>query len=103
MIFPQTRHTHRRPPGRPAQPEAERFGELLLSPPRPERSDRADHPTTLMIADAVGYMSARSWKQPDSHGRSGTSSGLKQQPASPEAPAHGLFPQLVAGVGFEPT
>jgi hypothetical protein len=26
-----------------------------------------------MIADAVRYMSVHSWKQPDSHGHSGTS------------------------------
>jgi hypothetical protein len=32
-------------------------------------------PTGLMITDAVRYMSVHSWKQPDSHGYSGTSSG----------------------------
>jgi hypothetical protein len=37
--------------------------------------DHADHPTGLMIADAVRYMSAHSWTQCDSHGLSGTSSG----------------------------
>jgi hypothetical protein len=34
-----------------------------------------------MIADAVRYMSVHSWKQPDSHGHSGTSQPKKQQPA----------------------
>ena len=33
------------------------------------------HPTGLMIADAVRYMSVHSRKQPDSHGLSGTSPG----------------------------
>ena len=35
-----------------------------------------------MTADAVRYMSVHSWKQPDSHGHSGTSQGQTQQPAS---------------------
>src|SRR5260370_38217239 len=52
-----------------------RFGEPPAPTAGPERSDRADHPTRLMIADAVRYMSVHSWKQPDSHGRSGTSPG----------------------------
>jgi hypothetical protein len=33
--------------------------------------------------DAVRYMSVHSWKQPDSHGRSGTSRRPKEQPARP--------------------
>ena len=40
-----------------------------------------------MIADAVRYMSVHSWKQPDSHGHSGTSPGQKQQPARPGKPS----------------
>jgi hypothetical protein len=38
-------------------------------------------PGRAMIADAVRYMSVHSWKQPDSHGHSGTSQREKQQPA----------------------
>jgi len=41
--------------------------------------------------DAVRYMSVHSWKQPDSHGRSGTSWGRKQRPArlgNPQATGH---------------
>ena len=45
------------------------------------------HPTGPMIADAVRYMSVHSWKQPDSHGHSGTSPGQKQQPARPGKPS----------------
>jgi hypothetical protein len=60
-----------------------RFGGALLPPSRPGRSAHGDHPTGFMIADAVRYMSVHSWKQPDSHGHSGTSAGQKQQPASP--------------------
>jgi hypothetical protein len=36
--------------------------------------------------DAVRYMSVHSWKQPDLHGHSGTSSGQKHQPATPRKP-----------------
>ncbi len=45
------------------------------------------HPTRPMIADAVRYMSVHSWKQPDSHGHSGTSPGQKEQPARPGKPS----------------
>ena len=41
----------------------------------------------FMIADAVRYMSVHSWKQPDSHGRSGTPQRQKQQPARPGIPS----------------
>jgi hypothetical protein len=74
-----------------------------LRPPGRARFDRAGHLTGLMNADAVRYMSVHSWKQPDSHGRSGTSQRPEQQPGRPGNPAHGPFPQVVAGVGFEPT
>ena len=37
--------------------------------------------------DAVRYMSVHSWKQPDSHGHSGTSQGPEQQPARPGIPS----------------
>jgi hypothetical protein len=49
--------------------------------PRPERSPQMRHRAGSMIADAVRYMSVHSWKQPDSHGHSGTSQLQKQQPA----------------------
>ena len=43
--------------------------------------------TGFMIAVAVRYMSVHSWKQPDSHGHSGTSQPRKQQPARPGIPS----------------
>ena len=49
--------------------------------PAPSDSSGTRHRTGSMIADAVRYMSVHSWKQPDSHGRSGTSPPQKQQPA----------------------
>ena len=45
------------------------------------------HRAGFMIADAVRYMSVHSWKQPDSHGHSGTSQPQKQQPARPGIPS----------------
>ena len=54
--------------------------------PRPERSAQMRHRAGSMIADAVRYMSVHSWKQPDSHGHSGTSQPRKQQPARPGNP-----------------
>ena len=74
---------------------------LLLS--RPKRSAQMRHRAGSMIADAVRYMSVHSWKQPDSHGHSGTSQPRSNSPRDGEFPAHGPFPQVVAGVGFEPT
>jgi len=49
--------------------------------PRPGRSAQMRPQAGSMIADAVRYMSVHSWKQPDSHGHSGTSQPKKQQPA----------------------
>jgi hypothetical protein len=40
-----------------------------------------------MIADPVRYMSVHNRKQPDSHGRSWTSPGQKEQPARPGNPS----------------
>ena len=59
---------------------SKRFGEPSAPAAGPEW---ADHATGLMIADAVRYMSVHSWTQWDSHGLSGTSPGLAQQPARP--------------------
>ena len=56
----------------------------LLGPSGPPT---ATYPTGFMIADAVRYMSVHSWKQPDSHGHSGTSPGQKEQPARPGNPS----------------
>jgi hypothetical protein len=55
--------------------------------PRPERSAQMRHRAGSMIEDAVRYMSVHSWKQPDSHGHSGTSQPRKQQPARPGIPS----------------
>jgi hypothetical protein len=52
---------------------------LPLSPPPAIRPNAPSGRS--MIADAVRYMSVHSRKQPDSHGRSGTSQLQKQQPA----------------------
>ena len=71
--------------------------------PRPERSAQMRHRAGSMIADAVRYMSVHSWKQPDSHGHSGTPQPESNSPRGRVSPAHGPFPQVVAGVGFEPT
>jgi hypothetical protein len=53
-------------------------------PDRPPDNGRNQMPSG---PDAVRYMSVHSWKQPDSHGRSGTSSSQKQQPARQGKPS----------------
>ena len=62
---------------RPAQQSLRRLS-------RPGRSGSAGR---WSGPDAVRYMSVHSWKQPDSHGHSGTSPGTKQQPARPGKPS----------------
>ena len=53
-------------------PESERSGEPRPPPSRPGDPPTATHPAGSMIADAVRLMSVHSRKQPDSHGRNGT-------------------------------
>ena len=63
---------------RPWSAESPASPQVRAKPP-PVRADPG-HQAGSMIADAVRYMSVHSWKQPDSHGRSGTSQPRKQQP-----------------------
>ena len=73
--------------GGPSKLRTKRFGEPPASASPPERSAQMRHRAGFMIADAVRYMSVHSWKQPDSHGRSGTPQRQKQQPARPGIPS----------------
>jgi hypothetical protein len=68
-------------------PGASGSGKRPLPVPAPERSAQMRPQAGPMIEDAVRYMSVHSWKQPDSHGRSGTPQRQKQQPASPGIPS----------------
>ena len=75
--------------GGPSKSRSKRFGEPPACRfPVPSNSDaQMRHQAGSIIADAVRYMSVHSWKQPDSHGHSGTSQPRKQQPARPGIPS----------------
>jgi hypothetical protein len=84
--LPEGLQTRRQSSGRPAQPGDKRFGGPLVHPGRCPLYVRAQ-------PEAAGL----AWTQRDINGPKAAAREVGK------TPGHGPFPQVVAGVGFEPT
>ena len=69
---------------------------------RPDDPPILPRPASLMVADAVRHMSVHSRKQSAPMDIEVDHQAKSSSPRGRGSPAHGPFPQVVAGVGFEP-